>query len=218
MPRALTVEVGAGRIDLLGARAAWLPGPQILLVADAHLGKAQAFRSLGVPVPSGTTAENLRRLSDLIEQTRPREVVFLGDLLHARQGQTRATMDAVQAWRAQHGRLTLRLVRGNHDSRAGDPPPQWRIAVVDEPWVVDGWALCHHPRPVSGAYALAGHDHPGVTIGSGVDRLRLPCFHVGASFTVLPAFGEFTGLHAIRRRPGDRVVVIIDGHVRLLSA
>ena len=39
------------------------------LVADAHIGKAQSFRRLGVPVPGGTTAATLQRLSRAVAAT-----------------------------------------------------------------------------------------------------------------------------------------------------
>jgi metallophosphoesterase superfamily enzyme len=38
------------------------------------------------------------------------------------------------------------LVRGNHDSRAGDPPASLGIRVVDEPFAVGPFAACHHPQ------------------------------------------------------------------------
>lgn len=213
----VTLELGAGPARLLADRAVFLPGPGLLLVADAHFGKAHSFRRLGVPVPGGTTAANLDRLTRLIALTAPAELVFLGDLLHARHGRGEATLAAVQAWRARHAGLPMRLVRGNHDSRAGDPPPDWDIAVTDEPWRVGGWALCHEPQPVDGAYALAGHLHPCCHVGSGLDRLRLPCFHFGPAVGVLPAFGAFTGMHPVKREPGDRIALVAEGQVRLLK-
>ena len=46
--------------------------------------------------------------------------------------------------------------------------------------MLDGFALCHHPRPRRGAYVLAGHLHPCVSLGGrGFDQLRLPCFWLG---------------------------------------
>lgn len=213
---ALTVAVAGRPLTLLPERAAFDPESRTLLVADAHLGKAQAFRRLGVPVPGGTTANNLQTLSRLVERTQARGIVFLGDLLHARHGRSPAVLEAVARWCASHEGLALRLVRGNHDSRAGDPPPDWGVDVVDEPWPLGPWALCHHPDPVAGAYVLAGHLHPAVAVGRGVDRLRLPCFHFGVQVGVLPAFGAFTGMHTIARAPGDRVVAIAHDELRLL--
>lgn len=204
----LTVQVAGQAIELLPERAAYLPDRRMLLVADAHFGKAQAFRRLGVPVPEGTTQSNLRVLTALIARTGARQLVFLGDLLHARHGRAPAAMEAVAHWRASHADVVMHLVRGNHDSRAGDPPPDWHVGVVDEPWHLGPWALCHHPAPVDGAYVLAGHLHPAAAVGRGVDRLRLPCFHFGADVGVLPAFGDFTGMHAVTRLPGDRVFAV----------
>jgi len=77
-----------------------------------------------------------------------------------------------------------------------------------------GLALCHHPQPQPGAYVLAGHLHPCVVLGGRAhQRLRLPCFHFGEHVGVLPAFGAFTGMHALRPRPGERVFVVGDGAV-----
>lgn len=211
----MEIEVAGTALRLLAQRAAYLPAEGLLLVADLHLGKAQSFRRLGVPVPQGTTGETLARLDAAILASGARGVVFLGDLIHSARSQAPATWAAVSRWRACHPALELRLVRGNHDRQAGDPPPDWAIACVDEPLRVGGLALAHHPQPMVDAYVLAGHLHPTVTIGGRAhDSLRLPCFHIGAEVGVLPAFGAFTGGHPVRRRPGDRLYVIHDEGVR----
>jgi DNA ligase-associated metallophosphoesterase len=211
---ALAVERAGESLWLLPERALWWPARATLLVADVHIGKAHSFRRLGVPVPGGSGAETLARLSGLIEALRPRELVVLGDLLHSRHAHDAAPAALLRAWRARHADLALTLVRGNHDDRAGDPPADLGIALVDEPWRVGPFALCHHPQPVPGAYALAGHLHPCVSLGGRAhDRLRLPCFHLGAAVGVLPAFGAFTGMHPLRAEPGDRLFAIADDRV-----
>lgn len=209
-----TVEVGGHALALLPDKAAFLPEFHTLLVADAHIGKAVSFRRLGVPVPRGTTTETLEVLSRAVERSGARRVVFLGDFLHSRRAHAPATLAAVARWRERHAALELLLVRGNHDDRAGDPPPSLGIEVVDEPWPLGGLALCHHPVPRPGRYVLAGHLHPCVHVGDGAfGGLRLPCFGFGAEVGVLPAFGSFTGMHALRPAPGDRVFVVADGTV-----
>lgn len=213
----LTIEAGGRPLALLPQKAALLPDTGTLLVADVHFGKAVSFRTLGVPVPRGTTSETLARLSTLIDQHAVRRVVFLGDFLHAAQAHAPATLGALARWRARHAALELLLVRGNHDDRAGDPPPALRITVVDEPHAEAGFALCHHPRPRAGQYVLAGHLHPCITLGGRAhERLRLPCFHFGERVGVLPAFGAFTGMHPMTLVPGERVFVIADDSVREL--
>ena len=215
---ALTVEVGGQPLVLLAERAAFLPDSGTLLVADAHFGKAQAFRRQGVPVPAGTTAHNLATLSQMLSRTGARELVFLGDLLHARHAHAAALHETFGAWRARHAQVEMILVRGNHDDRAGDPPPHWGIGVVDEPLARGGLALRHHPEPEPGRYVLAGHLHPAAWVGHGPGRLRLACFHLGPQVGVLPAFGGFTGMHPVRAQPGERVFVIADDVVRPLPA
>ena len=207
-----SVEVAGQQLDLLPQRAAFLPAYRTLLVADAHIGKAVSFRRLGVPVPEATTAGTLARLSAAVAASGAERVVFLGDLLHSARAHAEATLAAMRQWRRDHAQLDLVLVRGNHDDQAGDPPADWRVQAGDEPLYLPGLqhlALMHHPRPVPGAYVLAGHLHPGMVLaGRAHDRLRLPCFHFGPELGVLPAFGEFTGLHPLSRVAGDRVFVV----------
>lgn len=205
----MRIEAGGEALLLLPQRAVFLPEHRSLLVADAHIGKAQSFRRLGVPVPAGTTAGTLARLDQALQATAAERVIFLGDLLHSARGRGAETLAAVQRWRAAHAQLDCLLLRGNHDRHAGDPPADWRVQAVDEPFALGGLALRHHPDPQQGAYVLAGHVHPCYVLGGRAhDRLRLPCFHFGPAVGVLPAFGEFTGMHALRRAEGERVFVV----------
>lgn len=211
----VTIEAGGARLQLLPQRAAFLPDHGMLLVADAHIGKAVSFRRLGVPVPEATTAGTLDRLSQALACTGARHVVFLGDLLHSARARAAATVEAVAAWRERYPATELTLVRGNHDGHAGDPPADWGVRCVDEPLPLGGLLLCHHPGPREGGYVLAGHIHPSVLLGGRAhERLRLPCFHFGAQVGVLPAFGEFTGSHVLSRVPGERVFAVTQDLVR----
>ena len=213
----VTIEVAGRALSLLPQKAAFLPDTHTLLIADAHIGKATSFRALGVPVPRGTTSETLSLIGELVARHDARRVVFLGDFLHSARSHVAATLDAVSRWRALHPTLELVLVRGNHDDRAGDPPASLGFTVVDEPLMDGGLAMCHHPEAVAGAYVLAGHLHPCVSVhGRARERLRLPCFHFGAQVGVLPAFGSFTGMHPARVAPGDRVFAVADDAVREL--
>jgi len=212
----MELQAGGTTLRLLAQRAVFLPEHGALLVADAHIGKALSFRRLGVPVPGGTTTETLQRLSEAIAACGARQVIFLGDLLHSSRSRAAATWAAVARWRDAHAGLGLTLVRGNHDAHAGDPPSQWGVHCLDGPLRLGGLALSHHPEALEGAYVLAGHAHPCIHVGGGLDRLRLPCFHFGAQVGVLPAFGAFTGMHPIGRAAGDRVFVVADNAVHAL--
>jgi DNA ligase-associated metallophosphoesterase len=210
---ALEIEAAGETLWLLRERAAYWPRTQTLLIADAHLGKAAAFRNAGVPVPSGTTEENLQRLTALIASLEAQRVVFLGDMLHSRVA-LGATADAFKRWRAEHAQVDVMLVRGNHDRRAGDPPGDWLVRCVDEPYIEGDLALCHIPQAVPGSYAIGGHVHPAVTLaGRGREHVRLPCFLFTPDYAILPAFGPFTGMADVEPSADDRVYVVAGSRV-----
>ena len=212
-------------MTLLPSGAIYLSDLGLLLVADAHFGKAVSFRLQGVPVPQGTTTETLQRLTDALAQTHAKHIMFLGDFLHSAEAHAAPTQLAISRWRNEHPALQLTLIRGNHDDRAGDPPLSLGMQVVDVPFVLSGGAmplaLCHHPQRVAGSYVLAGHAHPCVVLrGAGKERLRVACFVLGHSTTravgVLPAFGSFTGMQPIVRHRTDRVFAVAGTAVREL--
>jgi DNA ligase-associated metallophosphoesterase len=216
----LTLDLPGGEAAvLLADRALLLPAHGALVVADVHFGKAATFRARGVPVPQGTTTDNLRRLDALLGATSARRLVFLGDLFHAREAHAPDTLAALHAWRARHPRVEMLLVEGNHDRHAGAPPAALGLRVEAEPWPLGTLALCHHPQRVGGAHVLAGHLHPCVRLHGGAnDSLRLPCFWIRDELTLLPAFGEFTGGAPIVREAGDRVIALADGRLFPLPA
>ena len=200
---------GGEEVLLLPERALWWPAGGTLFVADVHLGKAATFRARGLPVPAGTTGDNLARLAWLLERYRAGRLVVLGDFLHAAEAHTAPLLAALAGWRAAWAAVDMVLVRGNHDDHAGDPPPSLGIAVVDEPWLLGPFACCHHPQAHATHHVLAGHVHPAVQLrGSARDTLRLPCFSAEPGLTLLPAFGAFTGACTLPPGPGRTLYAI----------
>lgn len=207
MPAYHSLILAGVELWLLAEKAIYWPARQALLVADIHFGKAAAFRALGVPVPRGTTSENLAGLDALVAAHGARQVVFLGDFLHARAAHASSTQLAMLAWRQRHPDLALMLVRGNHDLHAGDPAAALGMTLVDEPHAIGPFAFCHHPGVDAPGYGLAGHVHPVYVLATRFDALRLPCFVVGEQGLILPSFGAFTGGHAVKPGPGDHIYV-----------
>ena len=209
MSAALEITVAGEELTLFASRAVFWKRRGMLLVADAHFGKAAAFRAGGFPVPRGTTADALSRLDDLIARTGTDLVVFLGDFLHAREGRAPETLRTVAAWRDSHRDVEMLLVRGNHDRHAGDPPAELAIECADVPVEARPFVLAHHPRADDRGYVLAGHLHPAVRVrGPARDSERLACFWFAERVGVLPAFGDFTGTADVEAAANDRVVAI----------
>jgi DNA ligase-associated metallophosphoesterase len=208
------IELGGEQLVLLPERAIYWRAQSVLIVSDLHIGKAAAFRAAGVPVPELTTVAMLDRLTKAVARTSAATILCLGDLLHAPTGRTPVALEAVSTWRARHHQLQFVLVRGNHDTRSGDPPDDWDIRCVDEPWSLGPFAWRHRPAITPGRYTFAGHVHPAVSLnGRGRQQITLPCFHFGAQLGLLPAFGEFTGSAQVRPVTGDRVFVVVGERV-----
>jgi uncharacterized protein len=201
MVERLRVEIAGEPVELLADRALYWPRRERLLVADLHLGKGDTFRAAGIPVPSGGTAHDLRRIDALLRATGARSLWILGDFLHARR---HAAVDA--AWRAlreAHRELAFGVVPGNHD-RALDTGVAGLDVIVEDtiepPFVFRHAPAAHAP---ANGHVICGHVHPVLRLpGAG----RHPVFWLQPGMTVLPAFSAFTGGHAVRREPGVDIV------------
>ncbi|OLS64753.1 ligase-associated DNA damage response endonuclease PdeM [Pseudomonas putida] len=214
MPAHVEIELCGERLWLLADRALYWPARKALLVADVHIGKAASYRALHQPVPRGTTAATLERLDSLLGAYPCEQMIVLGDFIHARSGRAPATLALLTAWRERHAGVHFRLIRGNHDRHAGDPPAQLGIEVLDEPWVMDPFALQHEPQVHPSRPVLAGHVHPVCVLrGRARQRLRLPCFVIDEQVSLLPAFGEFTGGWEVKPDAPARLYLAGDGQV-----
>ncbi|EHK64138.1 ligase-associated DNA damage response endonuclease PdeM [Achromobacter arsenitoxydans] len=203
----LAVSLAGERVVLLGARALHWPARSRLVIADLHLGKSHVFRQHGIAVPRGATDDDLRRLAELIAATGAQELWIVGDVLHGPATQA-AWRDAWIAWRRDHAGLDVAVLAGNHD-RALDGAAlgvrQLGEACDDGPFL-----FRHLPRADSqGRHVIAGHVHPKTRV-PGVPR-SWPAFWLGPSVTVLPAFSDFTGGHAVRAGQGEALVACVEG-------
>lgn len=209
----LSLEWAAERWLLLPQRALLWPRRRTLVIADAHFGKSATFRAAGMPVPEVIFAD-LALLTRLVVAHQCTRLVIAGDLLHAAAGRTAAVFDALAEWRTGHTDLDVFLVRGNHDTRAGDPPESLGFRIADEPASdhEDGHIrFVHHPDTAVEPHlaTIGGHLHPAAVLSDGVaTSLRAPCFWFRTRSAILPAFGRFTGCRAIGATRSDRVFVI----------
>ncbi len=200
------------RLELLAERAAFWPERSTLLVADLHWGKTETFRAHGIALPDGTLGGDLGRLSAALARTGARRVVVLGDLVHHASGLTPGLTEQIVDFRRRWpGEFVL--VRGNHDKASIAFPKAWGVEIVERELEDGPFLLRHEPVPAAGRYVWAGHLHPQVRLVGRGDALTLPCYHLGRDVGVLPAFSAFTGGLLVRRRRGERVFALVEGHV-----
>jgi DNA ligase-associated metallophosphoesterase len=212
LPGAISIAIAGERLVLLPTRTLWWPAARTLLVADVHLGKCEAMRAHGAPLPAGVHTAQLERLALATKLTGAARILVLGDLLHAPAGMTSAMIDDVAAWRAGL-QASVQVVPGNHDRRLERIADAWKLDVLEVEHVEGPFRFVHEPSMATDKYTWAGHIHPAVTLRSTSDRLKLPCFHIGTKLGVLPAFSSFTAGGPFARERGDRVYAIAEGSV-----
>ena len=180
-----------------------------LILSDLHLGKSGHFRKAGIPVPQGVMKADMQRLVQLIQHFKPAQLIVVGDFFHSHNN---LELDLFKRWRQDLGHLPFRLVRGNHDILKKDWYEEAEIEVIDKDLCIEDFCFTHdnndiHPEH----YTFTGHLHPGVVInGLGKQTLRFPCFYFTPRYSILPAFGKFTGLASVQPSSKDVVYAIAD--------
>lgn len=210
-------DVIAGeRVAFLPERAAWWERARTLIIADVHLGKAEAMASAGAALNGGVLDATLERLGTLITTCRAQRVMIVGDLLHAPAGLTPAMIARVREWRRGMA-CELVVVPGNHDRRLSHVAMEWDLVVTSATLHETPFAFVHDPAAVDtdrdDAMWWAGHVHPCVWLGNRADALKLACFIVSERVVLLPAFSMFTGGVCVQPQHGDRVHAIADSTV-----
>ena len=178
-------------------RAVWLPDVEALVVADTHLGYAWVQRQRGQLLPLGLE-DTLPRLEALLADYPARQVIVLGDVVHAALATDRmaeAVRELVQTIVTPTRRLSF--VLGNHDRGLPDRLRTWGLPVTTVAEVsLPGFRLVHGDQAVAspgpGTRILSGHEHPSLLLDDGVaTRAKVPAFLVGPDAVLLPAFSRW---------------------------
>ena len=168
---------GPGGWLLAPEGAAVHPGERTAVIADVHLGYEWARARGGDCLPAHSLDETLAKLAALLARAPAVDrLVIAGDLVESAKPCPRTASDVrkLVAWLRARG-VEPALVQGNHDPRRAPAPLSIEVA---------GWTVAHGHRPISGARTISGHHHPVLRAGG----LTAPCFLVGPTTIVLPAF------------------------------
>ncbi len=162
--------------------ALWLAMPRLLVVADLHWGYAATHRAQGNLLPDWGDPEIAARLDSLIADYQPREILWLGDSLHALAGRV-----AAEAW-LHCAPVPVTILVGNHDRH-------WSAATA--PSLSRENIFFHHgdralALPPSATLEIIGHHHPAFSWSDGAGgRLKLPALIASPRRLILPAFSPW---------------------------
>jgi uncharacterized protein len=191
---ALEIIIRGEELVLSERRALYWKREQALVIADMHLGKAAHFRQFGIPVSSGLLTADLERLSSLIAEFQPKQLIVAGDMFHHQDHNT--DLEIFASWRNAFDGLKIVLVQGNHDRLKTLQYMHMDIELYKPNLSLHPFQFIHeYTEPNENYFSISGHIHPGVLLrGSAKQAMKLPCFAVGENQLVLPAFSLFTGL------------------------
>lgn len=200
----MTVNIAQQTFELLPQGAVYWPEQKALLLADIHLGKVAHFRKNGYAVPPQIQFTFYQKMEQLLGQCHTKRIFFLGDLFHSDRN---TEWDRFVAWNQSIPQQTI-LVKGNHDILPKTALQESGMQVVPE-WIETNLLLTHYPEVRAPYFNFCGHLHPGVRLqGLGRQRLKVPCFFHQPQQMILPAFGDFTGLHLLQAKAVDRVYAL----------
>lgn len=198
---------------LLPQKAIYWKEKETLIVADVHFGKVGHFRKAGIAIPKALEQEDLAMLSDLLNQLKPKALIFLGDLFHS---ELNSDWQWLELWRDLYKNIKMTLVLGNHDVLDAVHYLNAKFKVVNR-LEYGPFLFTHEPSDAKGEnslYNIAGHIHPGVKLrGKGRSNLTLSCFYFSSNAAILPAFGKFTGHFRVECSQEDKIFGILHDKV-----
>jgi len=180
--------------DLLlnNQRSMYWQAQNALIFSDLHSGKSAHFRKHGMAIPSYLHYSDLERLQFLIQHYQPKQIIILGDLVHAASNKEVIDLKRITS---TFSTIDFHLIKGNHDRISEKFIKDLGIASVAEKLIIDTIQFVHEPSSNNNLPTISGHIHPGIQIPLLKNsRKKLPCFVVQPYQIILPAFSKLTGL------------------------
>ena len=187
------ISFSGALLTLTNQRVLFWKKHNTLILSDLHLGKAAHFRKNGIALPMQVTLQDLQRLEQLIQYFPVKQIIIVGDLIHAG---ANTEVSLLQLFIAKFPSINFVLIKGNHDRFTNEQWKKMGIHEIYQDWHLDNIYFTHQASPIAAVHTISGHVHPGVSVRMPTKRtITFPCFVVSAQQIILPAFSLFTGFH-----------------------
>jgi hypothetical protein len=136
------------------------------------------------------------RLTELVSEYEPRQLIVLGDMVHDKT----AAREAAQLLRDFAERCEVVVVAGNHDRQLRGHVEMREAVETDSFFFHHG----HCAADAGSRIQIIGHHHPAAVITDGAGlRLKCPAFVQQSSCWIMPAFSPWaSGTRWNREEPG----------------
>ncbi|SRR5581483_1805364 len=184
------------------------------VVADLHLGYAEARCRRGEAVPSESVTELLQPLLRVQQQHNAHRLIIAGDLLE--DVDCHEALSEFLGWLNGSDMELIALVPGNHDLGLETiPKAKSHLRLHPDGVNVDDWQIVHGEGSMPEAPVVHGHDHPCLRWSPksranrprssrgrfAPDLIDRPCYLSGPGRLILPAFSkEAAGVNVLSLR------------------
>ncbi len=184
------------------------------VVADLHLGYAEARRRRGEAVPGESVAEQLIPLHRVLERFHLARLVIAGDFLE--DSRCHEARREFRSWLLQRRMEWIAVVPGNHDAKGTDlHKTECGWQTHPEGVRLGEWHVVHGDGAVPAGATIHGHEHPCVRWSPKSRAIRPrgehdriassliegPCYLAGPQRLILPAYSaEAAGVNILSAR------------------
>lgn len=207
-------EIAGNHFLLSADRTIYWEEERSLIISDLHLGKSGHFRKNGIGIPQHIFKEDMQRLIVSIQMRQPEKIIIVGDMFHSHSNKEH---ELFLKWRNDLPHIAFHLVIGNHDILPAEWYGKANLLLHENELAIGNFIFTHDINDATitqGKYYFSGHIHPCIRLkGLGKQFVQVPCFYFNKTFAVLPAFGKFTGTHALKINKGDDVFALAGNKV-----
>jgi len=189
------------------------PGDRTLVISDLHMGWEVQLSEQGIHIPSQMT-RMLNRLLRIVELTRPKSLVILGDVKHTvSRVELEEWRDIPRFFEALTGKLSnIMVVPGNHDGNLEALTPVNVEICSSSGIVVDGVGLLHghawpSPSLLECESLVMGHVHPTLFLKDSLGYGFAKQVWVRAGFDVEGMMRSYLKYAGIEWKGGDATSV-----------
>ncbi|MDC3024080.1 ligase-associated DNA damage response endonuclease PdeM [Alphaproteobacteria bacterium] len=172
---------------LVSDGSVYWPRRKTLILGDLHLEKSSFYAKLGDFLPPYDSYETLSKLDKTLNTFDIAKIILLGDIFHDNDGMKRLNSNLNKYLEYLCTSYNVIWIVGNHDG--GHKPLNTKLYLRHDE---ENISFVHKAERKS-VYEFSGHYHPKATINFYQKRISNPCFLVGKSKIIMPAYGVFTG-------------------------
>ncbi|MBR9679264.1 MAG: metallophosphoesterase [Nanoarchaeota archaeon] len=160
----------------------------ILIIADLHLGYETYLQKKGIFIPKNQFSETIKRIKKMVEQTKPKKIIFAGDIKHDFENMSYEARITIKKLINNFKKQELIFLKGNHDTFLKHVLEKHGYK-FKETFETQEFLITHgHKKIKTKKTLIIGHEHPAIMLKDELGtQHKFKCHLVGEKLLVIPA-------------------------------